>query len=220
MKSIHFSIDDVGRSLGWLTANRPQSIWHMRLFSKLREWHERFGLITTLYCFTNEYGFNIADMPGEYAGELKSCATWLRFGYHGNSDTPFAEERDYEAGFYLFRSAMERLGAGGTDTLRLHNWLATGDQKRFLAKEGVRALLYPDDDAFPYDERDCFLDGGIMHKRTRVRFDSIQDADMKTLHLNRREVCAFAHEWCFEENAGKIERSIRLYRDMGFEFTA
>ncbi len=216
MKQVHFSIDDVGKSLRWLTTNRPESIWQMRLFSKLREWHERFGLVITLYCFTNEFGFNLADIPSEYSGELHACALWLRFGYHGNSSIPFKDEANYKAGFYLFRSVIERMGAGGTNTLRMHNWLATDAQKRFFEKEGITTLLYPDDDTLPYNERDYFIQGGILYKRTRIRYENLQEINEQTLHTDRTEVCAFTHEWCFDAQIENIERSLTIFQAAGF----
>lgn len=215
---LHFSIDDVGRSLRWLTVNCPGSLFDMRLFSKLREWHEDFGLIVTLYCFTEVDGFSIEEIPMRYATELETCSGWLRFGFHGINENPFFETPDFKEGFFLFKTVMDRLRAGQTGTLRLHNWFATGEQKKFLASEGIKILLYPDDDGLPYDENDSFFENGLFHQRTRIRFERIPHADEETVHFASPLVCAFTHEWCFEKYAEKIENSLRRWSKDGYGF--
>jgi len=42
-RQVYLSIDDVGASLRYLTRSRPDSLFDMRFYGKLREYHMRFG---------------------------------------------------------------------------------------------------------------------------------------------------------------------------------
>jgi hypothetical protein len=213
------SIDDVGGSSCWRMHNKPSNMFDMPLFGKLRDWHNEYGAKFTMYVFAMIDNFNISENLESYAHELSENNNWLRFGYHGNRGLAFSSETDYQEGFELVKSTLSKFGAGTTDILRLHSWLATSAQKEFLRAEGkVRTLLYPDDDSFGYDAADLFIDCGLLHRRTNIWFEKMEAINEETLVIGRPYICAFTHEWCFEAMADRIERSLRIFRKNGYEF--
>jgi hypothetical protein len=216
--TVHISIDDVGASLRYLTMARMNSLFDLRLYGKLVEWHEKYDAKFSLYCFALADQFMISEIPDFYARDFSVSADWLKLGYHGKCTVPFAEEAGYEAGFDLVDNTLTRLGAGKTDTLRLHCWRATPEQKEFLRRKGVAALLYYDDDCLRYDENDTFLHCGLIHRRTRVRFENISEVTSDALCVGRKNIAAFTHEWCFDKEAEKMEIALRFYKEHGYEF--
>lgn len=216
---VHISIDDVGNSLKWLTDNRPISLFDMRLFGKMKQWHEFYGAKFTLYCFALIDSFLISEVPLRYAEDFNNASDWLKFGFHGKrGNCRFAEETGYEAGFELVDQTITRLGGGTTDILRLHSWQGTPEQKRFLAGKGIRTLLYPDDDGLGYDDTDVFHDCGLTHWRTRVWYEKIDSINEQSIFVGKQHIAAFTHEWCFDKEADKIEKSLAIYRYNGYEF--
>ena len=128
----HFSIDDVCRSLRWLTQKRPASLFDMQLFGKIQEWRHKYGLLTTLYCFTGVGEFDQMQIPEEYAKEYEANSDWLRLGFHGKcGDYPFSQERDYIEGYNIAAAARNNLRAGTTNILRLR-WLLLNKSGFFL----------------------------------------------------------------------------------------
>ena len=217
----HFSIDDVGRSLRWLTKTRPASFFDMRLFGKLQEWRHKYGLLTTLYCFATIDEFDLMQIPQEYAKEFEANSDWLKLGFHGKSgDYPFSQESDYVEGYNTAAAAISNLGAGTTNMLRLHSWVATDKQKRLLLDVGVETLLYPDNEDLPYDCNGEFVQDGITHKRTDVWFEKLPSLSPVSLCVGNKEVIAFTHEWCFDHEAEKIDEALSIYRNHGYSFFA
>ena len=217
-KTVHFSVDDVGWRLH--EANDCAGLFGVPFFAKLKEWHEEFGLRATCYCFAMTDDRPISELSGDLAPDFKRNRGWLKFGFHAKRDLALAEENDCAAGFELVDATMRRLGAGRTNTLRLHHWEATPGQKEFLRSKGIKTLLTEDDDALPYGEDDAFVEHGLIHRRTRVRFEEIERIGKETLHIGRKHIVAFTHEWCFDEQIPKIGEALRLYADAGYGFVA
>jgi hypothetical protein len=216
--TVHISVDDVEKSLAWLINNQPNSIFDSTFFDELRKWHNEFGAVFTLYIFSETEHFKVTDIPIRYAHEFSSNSNWLKFGYHSNSHIPFVQEKDYEKGFRLVEQKLNELGAGKTDILRLHYWHVTSEQKIFLRNNGVSCLLYPDDEALPYDEDDSFCDNSLLHKRTRIRFENLTITDSTSLDIGRCHIIAFTHEWCFPSIIQTLENALRIYSENGYKF--
>jgi hypothetical protein len=217
---IHFSIDDVCRAFRYLTKNRPASIFDMRLFGTLREWHNEFGLLVSLYCFNEMDNFMFSQIPKEYAEDFRASCDWLKIGFHGKcGNYPFKHEVDYIAGFESMEQTISRLGMGKTNILRLHTWQATQSQKKFLAERGIKILLYPNDDT-EYDKNDAFNDGIITHWRTRVWFEKIELITENSLCVGLKRICAFTHEQHFECEIEKIQKALKIYGRAGYEYVS
>lgn len=86
-KFAHISFDDVRYCMEDITANAGDytSIFDNPFFAKLKEWHETYGAIFSLYLFTE----NMANYTTAFATEFSDNADWLKFGFHsinGNSN--------------------------------------------------------------------------------------------------------------------------------------
>ncbi|MDR3301789.1 MAG: hypothetical protein LBT01_04565 [Spirochaetaceae bacterium] len=223
IKYCHLSVDDVGESLRRLASatNATNGLFDIAFFNTIKKWHERFGIKITLYCYALANDFIISEIPSCYRRDFVQNASWLKFGYHAKCAKPFIEETGYKAGFNLFNDTIKRLGAGKTNTLRLHYWQANPEQKKFLRSKGVRTLLTKDDDSLPYNENDIFQSEGLMHRRTRIRFENIDTViTPEVLQIGNKYIVAFTHEWCFDKEAEKIERALQLYSEHGYKFIA
>ena len=176
MKQIHFSIDDIGKSLRWLTMNKPNSVFDMRLFGTLKKWHELYDIKVTLYCFATISDFSFDQIPEKYKCEFENNS-WLSFGYHGRVDAPMTHDEEYVSGHRMFLEKAEGLGMTLTDIYRIHYWIVTKKQMHYLFDNGVRVLLYPDDDKYPYDGNDAFEEAGLEFWRTRIRFENMDIID-------------------------------------------
>ena len=217
-KEVHLSIDDVCKSLRWLSYNRPNSIFEMRLFGKLKKWHEIYGAKFSLYCFAMTENFLLTEIPEIYRDEFFSSGDWLKFGYHGKCPVRFIDDNGYAAGFELFNNAVQRLKMCKTDTIRLHNWLASDEQKKYLSSKGIRTLLYPNDEKWAYDSTNSFVECGLNHWRTQIRFEQLERMDEDALKISLNRVVAFTHEQFFDEVCDQVELAIKMYVDAGYKF--
>ncbi len=214
IKQVHFSIDDVGKSFLWLVRNQPVSLYDMNLYATLRMWHEIYDIKVTLYCFSMLENFLVSEIPDRYRRDFENASDWMKFGFHQKSPVSMRDEtiEGIKAGYELFDETMTRLGAGRTDILRVHSWYALPEQKDYLRFVGIRQLLYPDDDCLKYDQDDVFWDCGLLHRRTKVWFEKMDDYTEDSLCIGRNEIAVFTHEWCFLSIKEKIEKAISLYR--------
>ncbi len=160
----------------------------------------------------------LGDIPDAYTQDFYDNAQWLKLGYHGNSSTPFIEETGYQEGYDITDQALACLGAGRTNILRLHSWEASPEQKAYLKEKGIKVLLYPDDDRYGYAQNDTFEQGGLVHRRTNVWYEKMEMINEESLFIGREYVTAFTHEWCFDQQAQRIETSLKLYEDNGYTF--
>jgi hypothetical protein len=194
------------------------SIFTPPFFAELKKLHDKYDAKFTLYCYAFTGQFLISEIPSFFRQEFKTNKDWLKLGFHQKCDMPFLEEEGYAAGFELVERTVKRLRCGRTNTLRLHSWKANPEQKNFLRNKGVTTLLTEDDDSLPYNDDDFFISQGIVHRRTRVRFENLNVINPSTLAIGRKHIVAFTHEWCFADTAEKIEKALSLYRKHGYEF--
>ena len=193
--------------------NKPQSILDMRFFSKLYDWHLRYGALFTLhcYCFIKNQDYSISEIPQRFAKDFQKHRNWLRFGFHSCTNLPFVDETDYEIAFLNFIQTAQKLQMNSTNILRLHYWNATNRQKQFLYKSGIRVLLYPTDTK-------CFTKCGLEHWCTNFAFEELSILNEQSLCMGESKVVAFTHEWCFEQQIEKIEFALRLYKKNNYVF--
>lgn len=218
MKKVHLSIDDVCNAFRWLANNRPESLFDMRLFGKLYEWHEKYGISFSLYCFAETEGFKLLDIPQCYAKDFANSREWLKFGYHGRCAMRFEDDKEYDIGFEMFKQVSDNLMMKRTDILRLHNWYATSEQKKYLHKMGIKTLLYPDVVELPYEDNDMFIDCSLEHWKTHIRFEYLQELSESSLKVGKERIVAFTHEKYFDGEADKIEKAIKIYMENGYDF--
>lgn len=215
---VHYSIDDVWKSLLWLTEHRPSSLFEMRFFGTLKYFHETFDAKFTLYCIAEGPGYSFCRIPPDYREEFLENSAWLRFGFHSVTDQPFKETESYQESFFAFVKKQEELGMGKTDTLRLHSWGIRDDQLDFLRSQGISTILYPDEAHLPYDENGLFMRKGMVFRRTGVWLEKKEYIDGDMLKTGGGVCTVFTHEWCFDREKDKMEKALFLHNASGYCF--
>ncbi len=212
MKYIHFSIDDVGKSLAWLAVNKPKSIYDMLFFGLLNKWHSCYGIKVTLNVYACLENFDLAQIPEVYKREFDSAGDWMRFAYHSKSIRPFIEDElnTVITGYNIFDEACRRLMWHQSDIVRLHFWKASEEQKKFLKSKGVNILIYKDDAEFEYDSNDEFYDQELIHWKNNIRFETDDIKKIKAIIDNKERVVMFTHEWALFDQRLKIENTLKL----------
>ena len=175
MKGMHISFDDVCACLWELIRQNFSSVFEQSFFRDLKEFHETTGAVFTLNCFNTCSAlpdYEIGKLPDCFAGELSSCAGWLRFAFHAENDRAnygdggpgrsllgqvlgdCAEE--LERSYERFRSAV--LKFAGTEkavdrVTRLGFFAGTEENMKALrdCPLGILGLLTADDSRLSYD---------------------------------------------------------------------
>ena len=83
-KFIHFSFDDVNIVLQDLTTNASiyTSIFQNPFLSKLKELHDLYGAVFSLYVFDNYNGWLLSSATTTFASQFSENSDWLKFGLH------------------------------------------------------------------------------------------------------------------------------------------
>jgi hypothetical protein len=196
----------------------PKSIFDLRLYGTLKRWHEEYGLKVSLYCINEFEGFNIQDFPNVYADELSENKEWLRFGFHSSTDQPFLSDRGYRFGFANTVGKLKELDAGITNIIRLHSWLATSEQKNWLASQGIEMIFIPYVEDCYLGKEEFYVEDGLKHQVTKCWIEKMRQINEKTLNIGEEFISCFTHEWCFDEQVDRIEKMIGLYSMYGYIF--
>ena len=83
-KFAHLSFDDVRYCMIDLmnNANVYSSIFENPFFAMLKNLHDTYGTVVSLYLFLTNTGSTIADYPTSFANEFAENSDWLKFGLH------------------------------------------------------------------------------------------------------------------------------------------
>ena len=83
-KFAHLSFDDVQYCFLDLQTNENTytSIFDNDFFAMLKELHEKYGTVVSLYMFITNSGTGIAGYPTKFSAEFAKNADWLKFGLH------------------------------------------------------------------------------------------------------------------------------------------
>lgn len=81
-KYMHFSLDDFSSAIGQLAGGSYSSIFQQTTFKKLKEWHDKYGIVVSLYLQQD-----MASVPTKYAQEFIDNKHWLKFAWHGTNAT-------------------------------------------------------------------------------------------------------------------------------------
>lgn len=101
-KYFHFSLDDFKDAISDIVtnANTYNSIFDNSTFAKLREWHDKYGIVISLYLQRT-----MSDVPSKFKNDFIYNKGWLKFGYHGNG--PSWETATYENGKQLWNDFVD-----------------------------------------------------------------------------------------------------------------
>lgn len=86
-KFCHFSFDDVQYCMMDLQTNEGTytSIFDNPFFAMLKEIHENYGAVFSLYLFLDNSMSGISGYPTSFTSEFSSNSDWLKFGLHQGS---------------------------------------------------------------------------------------------------------------------------------------
>lgn len=140
LPAIHFSVDDVTDLFEDLTRNADvyQSLFENPMLAFLKELHQKYGTVSSLYCFyQNRAGdFDLSMCTDAFAAEFAANAHWLRLGFHSGGDytyyAPMYDEgASAETAAEDYAKCVKELlritgSAACLDNLpRVHCWLGT-----------------------------------------------------------------------------------------------
>lgn len=94
-KYVHFSLDDC---TFWsdLTQNSASytSIFDNSFLNDLKDLHDQYGMCFTLLCFIVDGSASIENVTNKFATEFSENKSWLRFGFHGTTDSETFDNSD------------------------------------------------------------------------------------------------------------------------------
>lgn len=224
---IHFSFDDVYQCIQDITIHQNEytSVFENPFFAWLKEMHDRYGAVFSLYTF-NYFStmpeYDISNIPAKYAEELAGNSEWLKFGFHASddkkkylSDEPEQIRKDYAK---FMEAAMKATG-GCVDSIdrviRMGFCAGTRANMRALkvCETGIQGYLTADNDekrkSYYFDEEQTaevyhkgeFWDDGFLYLRSILRMELITSIEevvevIKKLELPK-VLALFSHESCW-----------------------
>ena len=234
---VHFSVDDATQIFQDITLHQYESIFEQPILNELRKLNELYDIKCTLYLYENLGEYNISQMSDIYRDEFGNNAEWLKLGFHGydenNPEESGISQQQFEGSYIRVCEEIKRFAGEEslTQTLRLHYWYATEEWIDFLDLNGVQAVLCPDSSIIGYDltedENDILnqskygvYEDNIIYYKTDVRYENIEKVRKAFDHYKEDQIIVvFTHAWCYEENATKIEDSMKWITDNGYQFT-
>lgn len=219
-KTIHISMDDVIEVFRDLTLHEKiyKSIWENPVLGTLKEQHDLYGAIFSLYVYFENDTYSIDKTTEKFRKEFEENAIWLKFGFHA-----YSEQRDYctenEDLLYVdYCKTIEELerivGRKAIDhVVRFHRFVA-GRNAIGKLKGLLDGLLTADDERISYDlpgevcreinKYGHYIDTyGIHYIKTDIRLEWIEDSALSVIDRfvssEREHIEIFSHEWCWLE---------------------
>ena len=227
--TIHVSVDDTFAMLWDLTENQDQysSIFDQPSFSYLKELHEKYGAVYSLYCYYQQIMADgvvhtLAEVTGEYCKEFEMNSDWLRLSFHAMDDTAYQNQQPEEE-IVCYEKTLQELrriaGSDAVDTgfIRLDRYAGSRDLTRALAElpDGPQGLfcaensnrrsygLTAEEEKVLYQD-DWYVDAdGMQYTPTDVRIENIGcPLDFYTAQhriAGQRIQILFTHEWILQD---------------------
>lgn len=229
--NVHLSVDDVICSLIELSEKRPKSVFDVGIFKYIKQAHEDYKAIFSLYMFENyAEKFYVNDVPIKYWEELEMSG-FVRLGFHGifrsDSEEIFIKKCDN-----FYGVIPEKLR---TSCVRLHKYTASKKEIDYLKKYGVSELLCREDESrrvqdfmcsyFLNQEEEMSMDddfinkNNIRFKKTNIRLEfhdenQIEERVLKEIKRGNSNIVIFTHEkYLLEEKVSfnKILEILSMY---------
>ncbi len=233
---IHFSLDDVRECTNRLSSYNGDSVFSDPLLSILKDWHERYGIVVTLFVQGNFL------IDSHYSQELIDNSDWLKFGYHG-----VGPDRLKYDGMRFYKQVRDAIGSRDVvdDFLRLDYFHADLLTCSLLKRYGCRGFLSCDDWSFNATQRasNYYLSGeqstlldsknrlldtknGLYFVKTDFRLEHIKqrwgsvDNCLRYYSDNSqsKEWIVFSHEWCVNDYLEQADSIFKWATDNGIAF--
>ena len=177
-KFAHLSFDDVQYCMMDLQTNADTytSIFDNPFFAMLKDLHDTYGAVVSLYLFLTNSMDGISGYPDKFAVDFADNADWLKFGLHqGGSNYASTTAQTALTDYNTFTSNIVRI-AGTVDAIdrcpRLGNFAGNSDSMLAMrdADAGIVGLLSA------YDTRDSYYlssaDSAFVYKHGRL-YDTV-----------------------------------------------
>lgn len=157
---IHLSIDDTFEIFKDLAQNAMyySSIFENPYLHFLEMLHTQYGLVASMYCFTEEGDFSLSNVPDIFCPDFTKSADWLKWGFHGrsqNSRYQYASGRKAQKDYsFAIRELLRITGSVRCIDVapRLHFFAGTWECIRAMCQSdhGLKGLFSADDDRLSY----------------------------------------------------------------------
>ena len=177
-KFAHLSFDDVQYCMMDLQTNADTytSIFDNPFFAMLKDLHDTYGAVVSLYLFLTNSMDGISGYPDKFAVDFTDNADWLKFGLHqGGSNYASTTAQTALTDYNTFTSNIVRI-AGTVDAIdrcpRLGNFAGNSDSMLAMrdADAGIVGLLSA------YDTRNSYYlssaDSAFVYKHGRL-YDTV-----------------------------------------------
>ena len=217
-KICHMSIDDVTVSFQNLSKSEYSSIFEVNLFRILLSLHRLLGLKITLYVYTQNNEWTLADISEMHKPELENASEWLKFGFHAVSDEQKEDnilsnfedafvEAERQIRHFAGEEAIARI-------LRLHYWFYPKAYQGVLKNHGVHTVLIKEG-----QQVDLW---GLNQWITSIRIeqDTMKQIIYKISHCKTNQpLVVFTHEWALNrKNKVKFALTTAFLRLKGYQF--
>ena len=165
-KIVQISFDDVYLCIKDLKDTlRYTSVFQQPFLKSLKELHDVYGAVFSLYVYEKADNFVITEVPDKFRNEFIENSEWLKFGYHAIEPRFDKKEQslEFERSFLnVKKSILHWAGKSSlAPCLRLHYYFADDNMIAILKKYRVYHLLGADDE------------GRISYNLNRLQSDSL-----------------------------------------------
>lgn len=245
-KFMHLSLDDFIDTLSDITKNDYNSIFENETFSYLKQLHDEYGVVFSLYTFYESENFNLSLVTDKYSSEFIENSDWLKFGFHSYNSSTNYEDVSVEKAANDYSSVVDELiritgSAESIDSfVRLHFFAGSLNNVNAMAESsnGIKGLLGADDERRSYylnDKANSYLykydyykDKNLDFLKTDLRLENIEDID-STLdeikqdpkYQNTNDIMiVFTHEQHLNkpEIQEKLLKIIKFAKENGYVF--
>ena len=230
-KWMHFSIDDSIEVFEDITDKQYNSIFENKELKELKELHDSYGMVVSLYFFYEKDGFDLSMVTDKYASEFSDNSEWLKVGFHSyDENTNYALEKGEKGNkdYNLVMTELLRI-TGSSECIdhvpRIHLYAGNEDVIRSWsgAIERPRGYLSADDDRNIYllnsnqskyvAQLDYYYDiwNDIYFVPTDIRLEKTDNLGLDLMQKSDNHyVIIFTHEWALDSNMyKKIEECCR-----------
>ena len=213
-KIVQISFDDVYLCIKDLKDTlRYTSVFQQPFFKSLKELHDVYGAVFSLYVYEKADNFVITEVPDKFRNEFIENSEWLKFGYHAIEPRFDKKEQslEFERSFLNVRKSILHWAGKSSlaPCLRLHYYFADDSMIAILKKYARRAYIYD----------------SIYYHKTDIRIERMECFPLELLNYqNKDTITLFSHEWAMNGhrnilNRIKLRQSIKWLAKNNYKFT-